>query len=65
MLVLARYAGEKVYIGDNITVEVLEVFEDGKVRLGFTAPRSIQILRDDAINIRPPRPSPKENWPRR
>jgi len=28
MLVLARYAGEKVYIGDNVTVEVLEVFEE-------------------------------------
>jgi carbon storage regulator len=44
MLILSRKLGEKVVIGDNITVTVVDI-DRGKVRLGFEAPRDIQINR--------------------
>lgn len=47
MLVLSRERNEKVYIGDNIEVMVVEI-QGGKVRLGITAPLDIPIVRDDA-----------------
>lgn len=48
MLVLSRYKNEKVQIGNDITVKILSI-EDGKVRLGFDAPKEIPILRCELI----------------
>jgi carbon storage regulator len=46
MLVLSRKPGEKLQIGDNITVTVLEVH--GRVmRLGIEAPPNVRILRGE------------------
>jgi len=47
MLVLSRKHNEKVLIGDNIVVTVIEIRGD-KVRLGFTAPPEVCIVRPDA-----------------
>ena len=44
MLVLSRKVGEKLVIGNEIVVEVLEVSGDG-VRLGISAPRETSIHR--------------------
>jgi carbon storage regulator len=44
MLVLSRKPGEKLYIGNNITVTVVEV-KGSRVRLGIEAPGDVQILR--------------------
>ena len=41
MLVLSRKVGERVVIGDNIVVTVLEV-KGRQVRLGFEAPAGSQ-----------------------
>lgn len=46
MLVLSRQEGEKIVIGDNITVEVCEIRGD-KVRLGITAPKEVPIHRQE------------------
>ncbi|MNJ69295.1 Carbon storage regulator [compost metagenome] len=46
MLVLKRKVGETLMIGDNIQVQVLSV-EGDNVKLGFIAPRDIQILRQE------------------
>ncbi|MBE3134796.1 MAG: carbon storage regulator [Acidobacteria bacterium] len=46
MLVLHVRPGDRVAVGDVI-VEFLEFRQDG-VRLGFIAPRSIPILRENA-----------------
>lgn len=35
MLVLGRFPGQSVMIGDHIEVRVLEVADGGKVKLGF------------------------------
>lgn len=44
MLVLKRQAGEKLVIGNEITIEVLAVGGDG-VRLGIVAPRETSVHR--------------------
>ena len=48
MLVLTRKIGEAIQIGDQVTVEVLEV-TGGRVRLGITAPSEIGICRSELL----------------
>ena len=52
MLVLSRKLGEKICIGENIFVTVVDV-ERGKVRLGIEAPRDVPILRGELVNTPP------------
>jgi len=44
MLVLSRLPGERILIGEDIELTVLEV-RGSQVRLGFTAPRYVPICR--------------------
>lgn len=44
MLVLTRKVGEKILVGDDVVVSVVEV-NRGSVRLGVEAPKSVSILR--------------------
>ena len=44
MLVLTRRKQEAIWIGPNIYVTVLDI-QRGRVRLGFEAPRDVQIHR--------------------
>ncbi len=46
MLVLSRKKDEKIIIGDNITVMVIEIRGD-KVRLGINAPRDVTVHRQE------------------
>lgn len=46
MLVLARKVGQEICIGENIKVTVVRIRKD-QVRLGFTAPRAINIARKE------------------
>jgi carbon storage regulator len=46
MLVLSRKLGEEVAIGDNIRRTVVAI-HGRKVRLGFTAPPEVSILREE------------------
>ncbi len=48
MLVLSRKMNEKIRIGKDIWVEVVGI-QNGKVRLGFTLPRGIPVLRHELI----------------
>jgi carbon storage regulator len=48
MLVLSRRVGERLVIGDDVVVTVLEVRSDG-VRLGIEAPRAIAVNRAEVI----------------
>ena len=46
MLVLTRKPGQSIIIGDGIEVEVLSLARE-KVRLGITAPREVDVFRDE------------------
>lgn len=48
MLVLSRRVGERLLIGDDIVITVIEVRSDG-VRIGIDAPRSISVNRAEVI----------------
>jgi carbon storage regulator len=48
MLVLSRKLGEKICIGENIRITVVDV-ERGKIRLGIEAPREIPIFRQELL----------------
>lgn len=45
MLVISQKKGEKLHIGRDITISILDL-QSGKVRLGIEAPSAYQILRD-------------------
>ena len=49
MLVLTRHLGEAIVIGGNCLVRVLYI-EPGRVKLGFEAPASIHIIREELLN---------------
>jgi carbon storage regulator len=46
MLILTRRVDERILIGDNITLCVLDI-EGNRVRLGLDAPKEIAILREE------------------
>ncbi len=46
MLVLTRRPGESITIGDDIVVTVVAA-SGSQVRVGITAPRSVQVLRGE------------------
>jgi len=46
MLVLSRKPGERVLIGENVTVTVVRVGPNS-VRLGIDAPREMNIVREE------------------
>ena len=51
MLVLSRKIGESVQLGDDITIMVVDIIR-GRVKLGFTAPDSVGILRTELLEVR-------------
>ena len=46
MLVLERKPGQKILIGTDVIVELLEI-KHGKIRLGVTAPREVPVDRSE------------------
>jgi carbon storage regulator len=46
MLVLTRKPGEKIFIGDNVSLTVVEVKGDS-VRIAVDAPRDVKIYRGE------------------
>lgn len=46
MLVLSRKPGERILIGDNVTVTIVRIGPNN-VRLGIEAPRDLNIVREE------------------
>jgi len=57
MLVLTRRVNERIVIGDDVTVTVLEVRGD-QVRLGIEAPRDVKVFREEVLHRDEPNPRP-------
>ena len=49
MLVLSRKLGEKIYIGENICITVVDI-DRGKIRLGIEATRKHDTCRSTGRN---------------
>lgn len=50
MLVLSRRRDERIMIGDDIIVTVVDIHGD-KVRIGIEAPRDIRVHREEIFNL--------------
>lgn len=62
MLVLSRKVGERIMIGDDVSVQVVRI-RDGQVRLAFEAPRHVTILRTELKPHNPPSPEESPDAP--
>jgi carbon storage regulator len=60
MLVLTRKCDEKIIIGDNITITVVEIRGD-KVRLGIDAPVEIPVHRQEVYDAIQRKQAAREN----
>jgi carbon storage regulator len=52
MLVLSRRSTERIQIGDNVVVTVLEI-RGNKVRMGIDAPKEVRVLRSELKEVIP------------
>jgi len=46
MLVLSRKKDERIMVGDDVVITVVDIRGD-KVRLGFDAPRDVEVHREE------------------
>jgi carbon storage regulator len=49
MLIITRRPGEKIMLGDDIVVHVMEIVGNS-VRVGIQAPRSVPVYREEIWN---------------
>jgi carbon storage regulator len=49
VLIITRRAGEKVMVGEDVVVEIMEIVGN-TVRVGIQAPRSIPVYREEIWN---------------
>jgi carbon storage regulator len=50
MLILTRKIGQSIIIGENVEVKIVSI-EEGKVKLGITAPKEVTVLRKELIEV--------------
>lgn len=50
MLVIRRRAGESIFIGDEVEIEILEM-TGSQVKLGIRAPKHIAVMRKEILSI--------------
>ena len=46
MLIITRRAGERIMVGDDVVVEIMEIVGNS-VRVGISAPRSVPVYREE------------------
>jgi len=49
MLILSRKINEKVVIGDDITISIIEIRGD-QVRIGIDAPKKVKVFRQEVYD---------------
>ncbi|MDR1072344.1 MAG: carbon storage regulator CsrA [Treponema sp.] len=48
MLILSRKVNEKIMIGDDIAISIIEIKGD-QIRIGIDAPRSVKVFRQEVL----------------
>ena len=48
MLILTRKPGEKIRIGDDIVIHVVDIGK-GNARIGIEAPKDVSIMREEVV----------------
>lgn len=48
MLCLSRKVGEKIVVGDDITITLIEI-DRNRIRLAFEAPKGVKIFRSELL----------------
>ncbi len=48
MLILARKSGQKILIGDDIEISILEI-RGRQVRVGIKAPKGLSVYREEVL----------------
>jgi carbon storage regulator len=49
MLILSRKVNEKIMIGDDISISIIEIRGD-QVRLGVDAPKTVKVFRQEVFD---------------
>jgi len=49
MLILARKTDQKIRIGDNITLTIIEIHGD-EVKIGVEAPKNVKVFRQEVFD---------------
>jgi carbon storage regulator len=49
MLILSRRVNEKIVIGENVVVSIIEVRGD-QVKIGIDAPKTVKVFRQEVFN---------------
>ena len=67
MLIITRRAGERIMVGDDVVVEIMEIVGNS-VRVGISAPRSVPVYREEiwppcATRTAPPPRPPRSSFP--
>lgn len=60
MLILTRRLGEKIFIGDDIAIEILSI-RGNQVRMGVAAPDKIKVVREELLDRKKKSPSKNGN----
>jgi carbon storage regulator len=60
MLVLSRKVGERIQLGDNITVTLVKI-SGNIVRLGIEAPREMTVVREELVSQPTAQPAANRN----
>jgi carbon storage regulator len=50
VLIITRKPGEKIMLGDDVVVHVMEIVGNS-VRIGIQAPRSLPVYREEIWNV--------------
>lgn len=51
MLVLSRRLGEKIHIGDDVVITIVDI-DRGRIRIGIEAPKETPIYREELLSTK-------------
>jgi carbon storage regulator len=49
VLCLSRREGERIFVGENIVIQIVRV-RGGSVRIGISAPDNVRVIREELLD---------------